>query len=193
MVSRVAADGRIVEANASLAHMLGRAEARLAGFDIGQMFHPEDRAALRDEMYRSILDGGGTTFATGAARPSTARGRRRLGIAQRLDLHREGHPCPTASSCSCRTSPPRRLGRARLQHIAYHDNLTDLANRNYFTEQLTRAIDDRAGGIVIAASGCCSSISIGSSWSTIALATVPGMPVDRARPADAGVSAAPRI
>ena len=34
----------------------------------------------------------------------------------------------------------RRRAESRLQHIAYHDGLTDLPNRSYFVEQLTRAI-----------------------------------------------------
>ena len=51
--------------------------------------------------------------------------------------------------------------------MAYHDGLTDLANRTFFVEQLTRAIA-MVRGMANDASPCCSSISTGSSWSTTA-------------------------
>src|SRR6185295_11098142 len=95
------------------------------------------RAPLRDEMLR-ILDGGETTFAT-----------------ELRCVHSQAYDVWVSLNGSIFTAKPplshclilqlqditgRRQAEARLQHIAYHDNLTDLANRNYFTEQLTRAI-----------------------------------------------------
>ena len=48
----VSTDGRIVQANDSLARMLGRTEAELAGMEIAQLFHPDDNAALQAEIAR---------------------------------------------------------------------------------------------------------------------------------------------
>jgi PAS domain S-box-containing protein len=151
----VATDGRIVEANASLAHMLGRTEPELAGADIGQLFHPEDQAALRDEMHR-ILGGGETTFAT-ELRCVHSQGFD-VWVLLNGSISPEGVALPRPAA----GTSPHGGGRARLQHRD-HDDLTDLANRNYFTEQLARAIAtvrrhrDRRFGVL--------STSTGSSWS----------------------------
>ena len=133
----VGTDGRIVEANASLAHMLGRAERELAGFNIAHMFHPEDQAALRDEMHR-ILDGGQTTFAT-ELRCVHSRGFD-VWVSLNGSIFTAKAPLSQCLILQLQDITGRRQAEARLQHIAYHDSLTDLANRNYFTEQLTRAI-----------------------------------------------------
>ena len=133
----VATDGRIVEANPSLAHMLGRAERELTGFNIVQMLHPEDQAALQGEM-RRILEGDGTTFAT-ELRCVHSRGSD-VWVSLNGSIFTAKAPLSHCLILQLQDITARRLAEARLQHIAYHDDLTDLANRNYFTEQLTRAI-----------------------------------------------------
>jgi diguanylate cyclase (GGDEF)-like protein/PAS domain S-box-containing protein len=133
----VAADGRIVEANASLARMLGRTEPELTGMDIGQMFHPDDRAALRTEM-RRILDGDETTFAT-ELRAMHSQGVD-VWVSLNGSIFTAKAPLSHCLILQLQDITARRRAEARLQHIAYHDDLTDLANRNYFIEQLTRAI-----------------------------------------------------
>ena len=133
----VAADGRTVEANASLARMLGRTERELAGIDIGQMFHPDDQSALRGEMHR-ILDGGETTFATELRCAHS--GGVDVWVSLNGSIFTAKAPLSHCLILQLQDITARRRAEARLQHIAYHDDLTDLANRNYFTEQLTRAI-----------------------------------------------------
>jgi len=133
----VSTDGRIVQANTSLARMLGRTEAEFAGMEIAQMFHPDDNAALQAEV-RGILDGVDTTFA------AELRCRHSQGIDVWVSLNGSIFTArPPLSRClilQLQDITDRRRAEARLQHIAYHDGLTDLANRNHFVEQLVRAI-----------------------------------------------------
>jgi diguanylate cyclase (GGDEF)-like protein/PAS domain S-box-containing protein len=133
----VSTDGRVVHANASLARMLGRTEAEFAGMEIAQIFHPDDNAALQAEL-RGILDGAETTFAM------ELRCRHSQGIEVWGSLNGSIFTArPPLSRClilQLQDITARRRAEARLQHIAYHDGLTDLANRNFFIEQLTRAI-----------------------------------------------------
>ena len=133
----VATDDRIVEANASLARMLGRTEADFAGMDIAQMFHPDDHAALRAEM-RRVLDGAETTFAT-ELRCVHSQGVD-VWVSLNGSIFTAKLPQSRCLILQLQDITARRRAEARLQHIAYHDDLTDLANRNYFIEQLTRAI-----------------------------------------------------
>src|SRR4029453_19096938 len=57
----VSTEGRILQVNTSLARLLGRSEPDFADTDLMQMFHPDDREALRTEM-RGILSGVETSF-----------------------------------------------------------------------------------------------------------------------------------
>jgi len=133
----VSTDGRVVQANASLARLLGRTEAEFAGMEIAQIFHPDDDAALQREL-RDILDGAETTFAL------ELRCRHAQGVEVWVSLNGSVFTArPPLSRClilQLQDITARRRAETRLQHIAYHDGLTDLANRSYFVEQLTRAI-----------------------------------------------------
>jgi len=133
----VSADGRVVQANASLARMLGCAEAELAGTEIAQLFHPDDDAALQAQL-RDILDGKATTFAM----ELRCRHAREIEVWASLNgsVFTARPPLSRCLILQLQDITARRRAEARLQHIAYHDGLTDLANRNYFLEQLTRVI-----------------------------------------------------
>jgi diguanylate cyclase (GGDEF)-like protein/PAS domain S-box-containing protein len=133
----VSTDGRIVQANDSLARMLGRTEAEFAGMEIAQMFHPDDNAALQAEI-RGILDGEETTFAT----ELRCRHSREIDVWASVNgsIFTAKPPLSRCLILQLQDITARRRAEGRLQHIAYHDGLTDLANRTYFVEQLTRAI-----------------------------------------------------
>jgi diguanylate cyclase (GGDEF)-like protein/PAS domain S-box-containing protein len=133
----VSTDGRVVQANAALARMLGRTEADLVDREIGEIVHPDDNTALQAEL-RDILSGTETTFAM------ELRCRHAQGIGVWVSLNGSIFTArPPLSRClilQLQDINARRRAESRLQHIAYHDGLTDLANRSYFVEQLTRAI-----------------------------------------------------
>jgi diguanylate cyclase (GGDEF)-like protein/PAS domain S-box-containing protein len=133
----VSTEGRILQVNTSLARLLGRSEADFADTDLMQMFHPDDHEALRTEM-RGILIGGETSFSV------ELRCRHYQGIDVWASLNGSFFTArPPLSRClilQLQDITARRRAESRLQHIAYHDGLTDLPNRNYFVDQLTRAI-----------------------------------------------------
>ena len=101
------------------------------------MFHPDDQAALWGEMQR-ILDGDETTFATELRCAHS--GGFDVWVSLNGSIFTAKPPLSHCLILQLQDITARRRAEARLQHIAYHDDLTDLANRNYFTEQLTRAI-----------------------------------------------------
>ena len=133
----VSTEGRILQVNASLARLLGRSEPDFADTDLMQMFHPDDQEALRNEM-RGILVGVETSFSL------ELRCRHYQGIDVWASLNGSFFTArPPLSQClilQLQDITARRRAESRLQHIAYHDGLTDLPNRNYFVDQLTRAI-----------------------------------------------------
>jgi diguanylate cyclase (GGDEF)-like protein/PAS domain S-box-containing protein len=133
----VSTDGRVVQANASLARMLGRTEAEFAGMEITQIFHPDDNAALQREL-RDILDGTETTLAM-ELRCRHAQGAE-VWVSLNGSIFTARPPLSRCLILQLQDITARRRAEARLQHIAYHDGLTDLANRSYFVDQLTRAI-----------------------------------------------------
>jgi diguanylate cyclase (GGDEF)-like protein/PAS domain S-box-containing protein len=133
----VSAEGRILQVNTALARLLGRCEADFAGTDLSQMFHPDDQELLRSEM-RGVLSAYETSFSL------ELRCRHHQGIDVWASLNGSLFTSrPPLSRClilQLQDITARRRAESRLQHIAYHDGLTDLPNRSYFTEQLARAI-----------------------------------------------------
>ena len=133
----VSTDGRVVQVNAALARLLGQAEQEFTGTDFMHMFHADDHEPLRVEMH-SIIVGAETTFSI------ELRCRHRKGIDVWVSLYGSYFMAPPPlSRClilQMQDITARRRAESRLQHIAYHDGLTDLPNRNYFVDQLTRVI-----------------------------------------------------
>ncbi len=133
----VSTEGRILQVNTALARLLGRTEADFPATELMQMFHPDDHEALRTEML-SIVVGAEATFS------AELRCRHSQGIDVWVSLNGSFFTAkPPLSRCiilQLQDITARRRAETRLQHIAYHDNLTDLPNRNHFVEQLTRAI-----------------------------------------------------
>ena len=133
----VSTEERILQVNTSLARMLGRAEADFVGSDLIQMFHPDDHDALRTEMY-GVLSGAETSFSL------ELRCLHQQGINVWASLNGSFFTAQAAHSpcliLQLQDITARRRAESRLQHIAYHDGLTDLPNRNYFVDQLARAI-----------------------------------------------------
>jgi diguanylate cyclase (GGDEF)-like protein/PAS domain S-box-containing protein len=133
----LAFDGRILQANAALASLVGRGIGDLQQQPFQQLVLPEDRGTLVQQL--------------GLADQQEFEG---FSLELRC-LHREGHPVWAATHCSFFSEPgssqpclilqvqditARRLAEEGLHHLAFHDSLTGLPNRRRFHELLGQAV-----------------------------------------------------
>jgi len=146
----VARDGRVLQANDALASLLGCPAADLAQRPFRGLLHLGDGALLQRHVDHLIARHN-DTFSIEL---------RVLGAAQRetwVSLH-----CAPFDDDSgvdgglifqLHDITSRRRAEGELHHIAYHDSLTDLANRNCFQERLRVAVEhsrqDRRFGFAV--------------------------------------------
>ena len=133
----VSIDGRIMQANGALARLVGTAESDLAEKELASIVHPDDSRALSEKIAR-LVEGANRTFVT------EVRCRHRAGSEIWVSLDASFFT-GTGSMARClilqmQDVTARHDAETRLQHIAYHDGLTNLPNRGYFLDQLSRAI-----------------------------------------------------
>jgi len=128
----VRSDGGIHQANQALCALLGHTEATLHNRDFKQLLHPGDLALFK-------------RHSEGEAVAMELRCRHAAGHEIWVLLHC-GRFIDAANDQSgliyqLHDITSRRLAEGELQHIAYHDSLTDLANRKCFNERLGVAVE----------------------------------------------------
>jgi diguanylate cyclase (GGDEF)-like protein/PAS domain S-box-containing protein len=130
--------GTVLQVNQALCALLGRSEAALVGLPFTAMLHPADAALFRrraDEL--AVL--------TEEAFSMELRCRASDGTELWVALHCSRYEDPGgAGHClifQLHDITSRHLAESRLHHIAYHDGLTDLANRSCFHERLEVAVE----------------------------------------------------
>ena len=126
-------EGRVLEANPALGIIVGLDPATMAGTDMCDLTHPDDRESVAAEMRRLV--GTGTDGSQ---------------IEKRY-LHSDGHEVWVSVSVSCvrddagrllyviaqvEDVTERRALRERLAYAAIHDPLTALPNRELFMDRL---------------------------------------------------------
>src|SRR5882757_425345 len=142
----VSVDGRLLRANHALCTLLQQSADGICGMPFSEFLVPEDANTLDAQLQRVVtrqLD----------ALVLELRCRPREGAELWILLHcaifsdaDESEPNLTFESEAClifqvQDITDRRLAESRLQYIAYHDGLTQLANRNRFYECLTQSIE----------------------------------------------------
>ena len=130
--------GRILQVNHSLCELFGAEAAALAGQSFDDRLHAGDLG-----LFQRQLDD-----AKGWAEPDftmelRCRGRADEEVWVALHCSRFDDPGNTGSCLiyQLHDITSRHLAESRLQHIAFHDGLTDLANRHCFQERLTVAVE----------------------------------------------------
>jgi diguanylate cyclase (GGDEF)-like protein/PAS domain S-box-containing protein len=135
----VSFDGRVLQANSALCHLLGfTRDNELNSRSMPEFLDPAGAGALLEQM-GSLQDGRRASFAaefalshrSGEQRWASIHGSRFVEIGsdtKRLILQ-------------VQDITARRQAEARLQHIAFHDSLTGLPNRHRFQQVLTGALE----------------------------------------------------
>ncbi len=133
----VTTDGRFLQANKAFCDMLGRAAPDLLAGRMNTLLNIGDLANFQGLVSR--LAGGEIPSAQ-----VEVRGRHRDGsdvwMALSLSLARDWQIKAHNLIVQAQDITARRRAEAELYHNAYHDSLTQLANRTHFHEQLNRAI-----------------------------------------------------
>ena len=134
----VQADGGIQQVNQALCTLLGQAEHWLLGQPFISLLHTGDA-----ELFRRRTEGGGSEAA--AAFSMELRCRHASGREIWVSLHCGRYIDPANDHSGLiyqlHDITSRREAEGELHHIAYHDSLTDLANRNCFNERLGVAVE----------------------------------------------------
>ena len=134
----VAPDGRWIEVNLSLCDMLGYAEEELVATDMQSVLHPEELGKHLTEVYR-LTQGDAVSYTIEMR--LLRRDGETLWVQLSASLVRDPDGRPLRLVYQVQDVTERRRAEERLQHAAYHDSLTGLANRTLFTDHLRLAME----------------------------------------------------
>ncbi|MDO9074993.1 MAG: EAL domain-containing protein [Rubrivivax sp.] len=131
-------DGRVHKVNQALCELLGEAEDALLQRPFDELLHPGDAAPFQRRA-AAVASGTGEAFSM------ELRCRDTSGQGTWVSLHcgRFVDPATDRNGLiyQLHDITSRRLAEDRLHHVAFHDSLTDLANRNCFNERLGAAVE----------------------------------------------------
>jgi len=131
-------DGTIHQVNQALCALLASPEPALLNRRFDELLHPGDDQ-LFSRRIEGMADGSGESFSMELRCLSA--GERQLWVS--LHCGRFIDPASERNGLiyQLHDITSRRLAEGELHHIAYHDSLTDLANRNCFNERLEVAVE----------------------------------------------------
>ncbi|MCL4698259.1 MAG: EAL domain-containing protein, partial [Burkholderiaceae bacterium] len=141
--------GRLMQVNRALSEMLGAAEEDLLGRAFSTHLHGAD-AELFERQTAEVLRHRERSFSIelrlhrrGAAERNGGGEHRNGDIWVSLQCSHFDDPGQTGTCLiyQLHDISSRRLAESRLQHIAFHDGLTDLANRRFFEQRLAVAVE----------------------------------------------------
>ncbi|WP_338442212.1 EAL domain-containing protein [Synechococcus elongatus IITB4] len=130
------ADGAYLYISPSVESLLGFSSEEMIGRSPYEFFHPQDRERIREEVHRAVLQG--------AEVPVVYRMRKKsegyiwFETLTKPIFNTEGEV--TGTQTTSRDVTQRIEIQNKLQHDAWHDDLTGLSNRNLLIERLELAI-----------------------------------------------------
>jgi len=134
----VTVDGEVLQANEALSRLLGYATGDIIGRRLPEFAIAEETGLLNERLAWVLERGAEDTSVE-------LRWRHRNGGEVWVSLHcslfsdfKSSAPCLIVQA---QDVTARRSAENRLQHIAYHDGLTNLPNRSRFNERLQQAIE----------------------------------------------------
>jgi diguanylate cyclase (GGDEF)-like protein/PAS domain S-box-containing protein len=138
--------GRIVDANAAFASMLGYTVEEFCRLGVVDLVHPDDAAGLWD-TYREVL--AGRRDRARLEKRYRHRDGRIVWTDGTVSLIRDSRGAPFLAVAMAEDVTARRLLQERLQFQATHDPLTALPNRTLFQERLAAAFGCASGRVGI--------------------------------------------
>ena len=136
LISVVDADGALQYQSGALRHLLGFDPAETVGKNVFELVHRDDLEHAR-AAFRRILE------ARQSNEPAEFRIRHRDGnwrTFESLGTNCLANPHIRGVVFNSRDVTDRKVIQQRIQHLAYHDNLTGLPNRSLLQDRLARSI-----------------------------------------------------
>ncbi len=130
--------GQILQVNRALGALLGREESELVGQVFDHLLHDGDALLLRRRAAAVLAD---DEQAFSMELRCTGRDSTELWVALHCSRYEDAGGAGHCLIHQLHDITSRHVAERRLQHIAYHDGLTDLANRSCFHERLALAVD----------------------------------------------------
>jgi diguanylate cyclase (GGDEF)-like protein/PAS domain S-box-containing protein len=138
LITLLGADLRIVYESPAVGTVLGRSTDQVIGTFFDELIHPDDALTVQAQ-FTKVLTGGLRTSAKFEYRAAHAGGRWRTIDTVINNLLDE--PDIGAIVLNGRDVTERRALESELNHKAFHDTLTGLANRALFLDRLSHAMD----------------------------------------------------
>ena len=133
----VSPDGSIQQVNAALCRLLGRNESDLVAAPFDTLLPPGELELLARHTAGNSEEG---PLELRCTHPSGAR----IWVALHCSRFLDPDESDETMIFQLHDVTERRMAESELHHIAYHDSLTDLSNRNGFNERL-RGVIERCG------------------------------------------------
>ncbi|HSI56131.1 MAG TPA: EAL domain-containing protein [Ideonella sp.] len=130
--------GQVLQVNTALCSLVGRQAETLVGQPFTALLHPGDTELF---ARRTCAEASQQDPAFSMELRCRGGEGRQLWVALHCSRFNDAGGAGTCRIYQLHDITSRRHAESRLQHIAYHDSLTDLANRNCFQERLSGAVD----------------------------------------------------
>jgi diguanylate cyclase (GGDEF)-like protein/PAS domain S-box-containing protein len=138
LITLLGPDLRVVYQSPSVEKILGRTPQEFIGMSLVDLVHPDDVSSAQAQLAKVLAGGLGNT-STFETRVANADGKWRNVSVVITNLFDE--PDVGALVLNCRDVTERHALEQELNHQAFHDTLTGLANRALFFDRLAHAMD----------------------------------------------------